>query len=510
MKSTQLTLVAIFSVALMLSTSDAHAQAFSYNTHSLGMGGAGSTQVLGYNAAFVNPANLAINNNRGTKWTVGLTGVNASGGGGLANMALYNQYYTTGMVITPELNMQIADKWFGQTGDGFKQLGFNVNLVPVGLSLQRGDMGFALTVRARVIGDVGMSKGVMLAATGLNSDVFGQFRQFDLTNSVLGFAEITAGFGMKVWETNEGVSPGTIRVFAGVAPKYLVPLHYSKVDLRSQIRVQDNPYEITHIFSYDIIASGRFGRDLQRFHADKVSSGAVPKTDGYFDDSFSDVGEIRGSGFALNLGATAEYYLDDFFLSNWLFNGTHRVRASFSVINLGSISITSDPTRIFNSATFRWDGLDADLELVDDQFDGSFGDYFNSIVIDSIGSSTYLDFNAEDLGSYKAQIPSLFTFGLSYDVGKLTLAADIGAGLNNVAINSKSMYLSLGTEFRPVKYIPIRFGLRTGGHASTGFSFGTGVNLKNFELTFAAMSVPNSEKNGTTIGSAFSGFNIKF
>jgi hypothetical protein len=52
--------------------------------------------------------------------------------------------------------------------------------------------------------------------------------------------------------------------------------------------------------------------------------------------------------------------------------------------------------------------------------------------------------------------------------------------------------------------------MRTGGNSSTAYSFGTGLNLRNFELTVAAMTVPDSQKNGTSQTVAFSGLIFRF
>lgn len=500
----------ILGLALIsIPTTMVYSQASFNTTRGLGMGGASTATVSGFSSNFVNPANLAIPQR--TKWSITfISGLNPDIGGGLANFALYNEYYTTGLTITPELNLQIADKWFGSEREAYQQLGFNIDFTPLGISYQTKNMGFALAIRSRILGDVGISKGAFLASTGLNSDIYGDFRNFDIKNTVVGFAEVSAGIGMKVWETSEKNEPGTMRVYAGIAPKFLLPLHYHSVSLKSRLRVQENPYLITHEFSYEINTVGQFGEDLHRFAQDRVTTGEVPKTDDYFDNSFSDVGQMRGGGFGLDLGATFEFYMPDFLPDFWAFRGAHRVRGSVALTDLGSISLTDSPTRVFNTNTFIWDGLDVDQNRLEEDFDSSFGDYFDSVITDSIGRDIYLNFNSVQSSKRSVGLPTNFNFGAAYDAGKFTVAFDIGKGFNELGTNSERTYFALGAEFRPVSFIPIRVGTRTGGFTSRANTFGTGVNLKNFEFTFAAMVVPNSEAYGTSVAFAFSGLVVRF
>lgn len=496
-------------ILTIIPVSVSFAQANFNTTRGLGMGGTSTATVTGFNSNFVNPANLAVPQR--TKWSIGLIGaLNPDLGGGLANISLYNEYYTTGRTITPELNLEIADKWFGNDREGFQKIAFNVDIVPFGISYQRKNIGFSLAIRSRVMGETGLSKGAFLSTTGLNPTIFGDFRDFDIQNRVIGFAELSAGFGMKVWESDKGTDPGTIKAFVGVAPKYMVPLHYHEFNLKSRLRVQESPYLITHEFAYDLNAVGQLGIDLKRFADDRASSGEVPKTDGYFDNSFDDMGTIRGSGIGLDVGATFEYYLPDP-ISLWIFRGEkHRIRGSVAVTDIGSLKYSDSATRIFNTGIFNWDGLDVNQDRLDEEFDNSFGDYFDSVVSDSVGRDIYLNFKSETPAEHTIRLPGNFNIGFAYDIGKLTLAMDIGKGVNTLANNSTNTNISLGAEFRPIRAFPIRVGMRTGGYASNAYSFGTGLNFKNFELTFAAMTVANSESSGTSLAFAFSGLVFRF
>jgi hypothetical protein len=501
--------ISLAAVLVLFFSHDATSQAKYNTTQGLGMGSTGTATVWGYQANFVNPANLAIPQR--TKWSVGLFGgFSPTLGGELANIALYNEYFTDGGVLTPARNLEAANRWFGTGDDAYRELGVAIDVVPFGISHQRGNWGAALAIRSRTLIDVGMSRGVFLSTTGFNSANFGNFQPFDIGNEVLGFAEVSVGFALKVWESAPDNSAGTIRVFAGAAPKYLIPIHYHRFDLNSRLRVQDNPYQITHDFSYEIHALGRFAEDLSRFQRERQLTGQSPDVDGWFDNSFDDAGEIRGSGFGLDFGVTAEYYFDRFPVQLWVTRGVHRLRASLAVTDMGSINLDSSPIRFFNSGLFEWDGLDVDQDRLIDEFDSDLSEYFNNVVNDEIGNDLYLNLQSEELGTLSVDLPGMINFGLAYDLGKFTFALDAGRGFNNRGLNSENLYVGLGTEFRLIRALPLRVGMRTGGGSSTAYTFGTGLNFKNFEFTFSAMSVANSESNGSKLSAALSGFVIRF
>ena len=52
--------------------------------------------------------------------------------------------------------------------------------------------------------------------------------------------------------------------------------------------------------------------------------------------------------------------------------------------------------------------------------------------------------------------------------------------------------------------------MRSGGSTSSAYTFGTGLNLRNFEFTLSLLTVPNSEANGSGLSMAMSGFVIRF
>ena len=89
---------AIVTATLMAFSLPAMGQMFQ-GSWNMALGGGGVTYVSDYDALFVNPANLMLRDKKNT-FVIGFGNVNASGGGPLANINAYNQYFTKGDTLS--------------------------------------------------------------------------------------------------------------------------------------------------------------------------------------------------------------------------------------------------------------------------------------------------------------------------------------------------------------------------------------------------------------------------
>jgi hypothetical protein len=97
----------------------------------------------------------------------------------------------------------------------------------------------------------------------------------------------------------------------------------------------------------------------------------------------------------------------------------------------------------------------------------------------------------------------MFNFGAALTLGKLTTTLDYGYASNDVGKTVKGSSLALGLEYRFINFIPIRFGTRY-GDKSTVYSFGTGLDFRNFTLTTGLMAVNDASKR-VGVNAAYSG-----
>ena len=481
--------------------------------YNMGLGGGGGAYINGYHANFINPANLMLAD-RDTRYSVGLLGgLSTSAGGGLVNISLYNEHFTTGQVITVDKAMQISDDWFGSGTGSKRYMGLNVNVVPVGFSYRRDDMAFSTAFRVRTISTTGVNKGMFeLALTGLSAQIFNDFKSVDLTTELLAVGEWSFGYAMEVWSSHEVFGPGSQRVFAGVAPKILFGMSYAKIGFESNLQVsgESSGSRVIHDFEYYIQSVGHLTKDLDRYYQERrVQNNSDAYLPDYIDgDSFSDIGSVHGMGLGIDLGGTWEWYMQDISLPV-IGSGPQILRASFSITDIGSINFKNNAGDFRARERFDWEGLTVDFEYINEEH-GEVSDYFNYVLKDSIGSEIYANFSPGDVSSHRVGLNPMMNIGGSLTLGNMGVMVDIGKGFNNRGINSRRFYTALGTEYNLLKVIPLRFGMRMGGYSGVNLAFGTGVNLKNFEFTIGLMSTPNSGRGGANLSAAWSGLVARF
>ena len=478
------------------------------------LGGGGSSYITGYHAAFINPANLMISD-RETRVNFGIIGgIQSSAGGSLINIGLYNRHFTKGHTIDTERALIISDDWFGACPLSTSSAAFNVDVVPLGVSYRREDMAFSIAARARTLGKTGMSKGMFeLALTGLNTEVFSDPRKVNFNTELLGLWELSFGFAMQVWQNTEQNAPGSMRVYAGAAPKILFGMGYAKMGLESQLQVTGRELEasVVHDFEYYILTTGNLTDDLMAYYDERRVRGNKDAVldDFLSDDSFSDLGGTQGVGLGLDIGATFEWYMQDVSMPV-IGTGPQILRASLSITDLGGINFKNNPGDFRARDTFLWEGLTVDFDYIDEEFDGDFSNYLEYVLEDSIGSDIYGNFAPRDVSNHRIGLAPMFHLGGSLTMGRLGVMLDVGKGINNRGINSRRFYTALGTEYRVLKAVPLRFGMRVGGYSAVNLSAGTGLDLKNFEFAFGVMTTPSSSRGGMNLSAAWSGLVFRF
>ncbi len=499
---------------LMVTEGTGFAQAIHHTSGNIGLGGGGGAYVTGYHANFVNPANLMIPE-RDTRITIGfIGGLSTSAGGRLANVGLYNKHFTRGHVIDTERALDISDDWFGESSRSTASLGFGVNLVPLGASYRRDDMAFSTAIRARTMGTTDISKGLFeLVLTGLNSEVFANPGKVTIQTELLAMWEWSFGFAMEVWRNQESHTPGSIRVFAGGAPKILFGMGYAEIGLKSDLQVTGRDLEsrIVHNFEYHIHTLGNLTDDFKEYYRERRVRGNTDAVLGDFidDDSFSDLGGVLGMGLGLDLGGTFEWYIRDISLPV-IGSGPQILRASLSFTDIGGINFRKNPGDFRARDTFLWEGLTVDFQYIDEEHDGEFSNYLEFVIQDSIGSDIYGNFSPQEVSNHRVGLTPVVNIGGALTMGRLGVMLDIGKGTNNRGINSRRLYSALGTEYRIVGLFPVRMGMRMGGNSGVNLAFGTGVDLKNFEFTASFMTTPSSTRGGMNLSAAWSGLVIRF
>ncbi len=495
-------------LCLLAGTSTVLAQSRHYNTMSLGMGEGGTAYVDGYHANFINPANLMLNKGRKPGTTLGLFGgFGVRAGGTLVNLDAYEEYLTKGLTLEGALAEEALNAFFGSDMNNFRDVSATVNVVPFGFSKRNSKSAFSLSTRARVTEDFRVNRGFgALSVYGLDPDQFSEETPVDFDLGVLAFSEVSLGVAFEVLRLPDLLFAKNVRIYAGIAPKYLVGVQYSQLDFNSSFLLETRNVggqrfvdRIYQDFNYSLLAAGDFAQDLKDFEeAYAIDDQAKPED--YISDP-TDYASINASGFGVDMGATMEMDISGVPILDGLFGKKKTLRVSMSVTDLGSINFDQTPVRISAAGTLDYQGAD--------DSEGSVDDYFNNLV-DSLQNDVYLNFDSEDIDSYKYELPAMYNFGASLVMGRLTVAADYGFGFNDNGTNSRRSALNLGAEYRLFGLVPIRAGTRLGGYSSKAYSAGIGLDLSFLELSVAASVVTNTGENGGSAAVAMSGLQFRF
>lgn len=488
----------------------------------LGLGGGGTAYMTDYHANFINPANLSLENGTVPGFTIGLMGTGLNAGGPLANMSVYNKYMTSGLLLNNVADNMFSE-WFGGDFASTKSLGVVVNTVPIGAVYRMDDWSFSFAARARSITNVAVNRGTMEFFTHLlDEERFGEPEPVNFRMRLLNVSEYSLGVSKKLYQGElidsfPVIGGLPVKLHAGIAPKLLVGHNSMDIDFKSKVNVNLNQSGereyILHDFQYTIQTAGEITDQLRSYHQDVIVQNQEGSISNYIDPSKENFVASRAMGLGLDLGVTAQVNLNsvDALDVGKVFEGNKFARIGISLTDLGKVNMKTGAGQFTNNGEFRWNGFEymVDEERLNSEFDSSRSEYVNHVT-DSIANNIYLNYSPEEVSKVSNNLPTILHIGTQLQLGKAGLMIDIAQGLAKRGLTSKSTSAAFGLEYKLFGVWPLRVGMRTGGMGSTSYSFGTGVEFKNFEFSISAMNVNNSSSNGSYAAAAFSGLVFHF
>jgi hypothetical protein len=241
------------------------------------------------------------------------------------------------------------------------------------------------------------------------------------------------------------------KITVGFTLKYVQGFLYAGTDhVNSSISTQANNAIAS---SGDVLAYSAFSPDFNfSYSFDSTGKSGVSKNVNPFP-------KPAGTGMGFDFGISGK--LDDI----WSFG--------LSITDIGSIKWTK------NVAKFEAHGGYLLTEIGDKEID-SLRDSF-------LGKG-------ELYSEFTTSLPTVFRVGASFRLdkylggnfpGTMLIAADYNQGFNDQPGNSKNPRFSLGTEWKPSDWIPIRTGVSFGGDTKFNWAFGFGLDTGVLEFDFA-------------------------
>jgi len=196
---------------------------------------------------------------------------------------------------------------------------------------------------------------------------------------------------------------------------------------------------------------GLFSSEIENADFRLTTTPAGFVIDGEYEAKF---GYLGGMGFGLDIGAAAQ------FDPGWT--------VGLSLMNL----IGSVPFKDNNETA--WGLFKADTLAVFDFEDE-----------DAFQDSTWEE---ENTASFSYKLPTVLRMGGSYREGDVIVSVDYVQGFKNGANSSTKPQFAFGTEWRGVKWLPLRMGVVLGGRRGFGTSFGLGLRPGGFALDIGILN----------------------
>lgn len=395
-------------------------------------------------------------------------------------------------------------------------MNMDVGVVPLGIAFRTEKWSASITSRARVLGNSAYSRGFAdLIFRGFDADHFAEARTVDSNQEFMVYNEISAGFAITVLERDQWLGFGRdVKLFVGVAPKLVMGLNYARINLDSSLQINDangvQNANLTHNFRYSIDVAGDMSDQLAEFNQMRNAQ-MDPVLGDYLEPTAEDFTSFKGSSIGFDFGATLEMDIDHLTAFDLgIFRGEKKLRVGVSLTDVGSVTINDRTRRFYADDTFTWEGVSYDSDIIDQEFDGDEEKYFESVLKDSVGSDIYGNLITSEKSEFSRSLPTMLNVGTHLLLGKFSMMLDVGKGYTTTGTNSRRMYMSVGSEYRLFNRIPLRVGYRTGGHSSSTYHAGTGLEFRNLELSVGVAGSSNSENYGSGIGAAWSGLVIHF
>lgn len=457
----------------------------------MALGGGGSTYITDYNTNFYNPANLMIQDKKGT-FDLGVM-VGGFYFDGVQNYTdpltqfenaqnYVGRYKPNAYSISNlERGVILEDQYPDNSSYSSNRTRYDITLL--GMKWKKENRALSLAFRTRTSSSYTVGKGWYTPS--FNNENGREFIDRTLIHRYQSLHEISFGYA----ESFQFLTNLTSRLdnfVIGIAPKLVFGGSY-------QDAVWENKYyrtgadEFERIQSFTFAATGNFGSVTTNYLSHNVSAdGAVAQ--GFKNDEFS----LDGLGAGLDIGVT--YLLtfgSDLSAVQPNKQPTQKsVRFSFSMTDIGFVSYPRNDVSL-NIYTDTTQSATLPSTVADEIFLGARGQYLS--YIDKYGGEDNPFHSASrDKSGFSILLPMALHGGALLEINRLKLMGDVSIGLTNNSFNSTTLVSSVGIELRPFMFLPLRAGTQFEGQKPSFLSVGTAIETKYWDFSVAAQFTPES------------------
>jgi len=470
----------------------------------LALGGGGSTYITDFNANFYNPANLLINDRKGTVDIGFLTG--GSYFNGVLNFEspnsqkdndfTYFDKYSAGNydITSSDINEIIDTHYRRNRLTSIHQSRFDVTTF--GINWINKDRAFSFATRTRVGSTFETGRNWYTDEELINNT--GTVSNQDLLHQYQVLHEFSFGYSESI-EFLNGLSSRLDKFLFGVAPKFILAGPYQNADWKNTYEQNSGSPNISRSQSFEYQSAG----NLSTATLDYLNGASANQSTNLSLEPFNDeLTNIHGIGVGFDVGVT--YLLtfgSDLSTLNYTEQQTNRsLRISFSINDIGFVNYNNQTTML-NEVT-ETSNATAFPSAVNQVFVGAPGQFLNFVDQFGDGNPFIENSNSFTRESFSKLLPTSFNGGILLELSRIKLMGDMSIGISNNAFNTTRLTTSLGTELRPLNFLPIRGGIQfTPGLPGT-FNVGTAIETKFWDLSLAVLVSARSFPNSTFLSGA--------
>lgn len=435
----------------------------------------------GYEALFINPANLQIRE-RDYRVQFGIAQVGAQFTSPLFISHELDRVNTFARVMhgfNPGIN-QITDQERASLlnrnyGNGASRADFlsQGEVYWFGIKWISKERSYAMALRSRFAGRSTVGRGFFdLSPVEVNGN---QILDRSLTHKYQSLHELSFGYS-DTFSLLSGLFPRMAEFVIGVAPKIVVSGASLSVDYTDRYERNSETESWTRSSDFSHQSSGAYSVAAEQFMNRGVADAEMLTV---FDNN--NLFKPAGIGFGIDFSIT---YLitfgDDFSQIRRTDETTDKsLRLSFSVTDLGALHYFDDPLTV--SVSDNEDEITfLPANVSDSYFSGSPGEYL--FFLDQEENHPLRSVESRSRGQYQKLLPTAFNAGTLIQIDRLKVMGDFRLGINNDAFITPKIASYLGVELSPLRFLPIRAGMRIATDAMDYFTLGAGINTKYFDL----------------------------
>ncbi|CAN5133246.1 hypothetical protein BH23BAC3_BH23BAC3_10440 [soil metagenome] len=473
----------------------------------MGLGGGGTSYITGYDALFINPANLQLREKNYTiQFSIGESGFYLDTPLSMKNsherINTFEELLRTPQEGKYQLNDNdreslLARNFSGNRSNQQFRSASTVNWL--GIKWFRDERSYAFAIRTRQSNRYTVGRGYY-DATAVETGP-GELIDRSLTHSFQTLHEVSLGYS-ESFGFLSGLFPQISRFNIGIAPKIVISgpsfsTQYSETYSREE---PDDPWVTETSYTHE--STGIFSD-----YAERLVAGVNPFDQPGGVQQVTDLMNPTGIGAAIDFGITYLFtFGDDLSLIRRGDEPTEKsLRLSFSVSDLGILHNFDDPFRAETEESgpiFRDPG-----PISDTYFAGALLQDFQ--FLGTNGSHPLQNTESQKRSGYQSLLPASVQTGVLFQMNRIKMMGDFQLGLNENAFQSTRLISYIGAELRPLSFLPVRAGTRLSTDLPGYYSFGAGFETRYFDIN-AAVQFRNTASGLTFEPVAASAVAIKF